>query len=560
MSRPKKMCPAPMMSRRRFLRDLGVSAAAVPLLVGLDSLYAKAQVPAVPKKRFVFMYSPNGILYSAWRIPQPGASLDIADGTLLDDPARTLQPLSSNAGKLLVLDRLSLIGARPVYNDPTTTALTINGTTVQPSSVDGIPHPGGDQKGMGNLLTGQVLIGGENNFGSAGLGNGISVDQVIANQLFKGRVRFPSLQLAVMGTNDLYAYSDREVEKVLSYSAPANPLVPVSDPFVLYNLLFGNPTMAQTAANLRLLMDKTVLDGVQADFTRIQPKVSSADWQILQQHQQSVRDIEGQLTAAAVASCAAPTAPAAPAGVDITNPAATLSWTEIPGVTPTSGKMLIDLMVQALACGLTNVVTFQWAHAEDNLTYPWVNNGAGLPPSQCGLSGVGQHNMAHERDPNLIFIDQWYASQFNYMVTQLDGIPESGMPGTSVLDNSLLMHTSEVSDAASHISDNMAITLAGSNGGYFKQGQALRFNSVFTPLAIPPNSDPNSYFLSDEWYTTAVQAAAQDQATVSGPDLSNNDLMASILDSFGLDITEVAPSIADPRFFHGLLPGVRAGS
>jgi Protein of unknown function (DUF1552) len=560
MSRPKPMCPAPTMSRRRFLRDLGVSAAAVPLLVGLDSLYAKAQVPVVPKKRFVFMYSPNGILYSAWRIPQPGASLDIADGTLLNDPARTLQPLSSNAGKLLVLDRLSLIGARPVYNDPTTTALTINGTTVQPSSVDGIPHPGGDQKGMGNLLTGQVLIGGENNFGSAGLGNGISVDQVIANQLFKGRVRFPSLQLAVMGTNDLYAYSDREVEKVLSYSAPANPLVPVSDPFVLYNLLFGNPTMAQTAANLRLLMDKTVLDGVQADFARIQPKVSSADWQILQQHQQSVRDIEGQLTAAAVASCAAPTGPAAPAGVDITNPAATLSWTEIPGVTPISGKMLIDLMVQALACGLTNVVTFQWAHAEDNLTYPWVNNGAGLPPSQCGLSGVGQHNMAHERDPNLIFIDQWYASQFNYMVTQLDGIPESGMPGTSVLDNSLLMHTSEVSDAASHISDNMAITLAGSNGGYFKQGQALRFNSVFTPLAIPPNSAPNSYFLTDEWYTTAVQAAAQDQATVSGPDLSNNDLMASILDSFGLDITEVAPSIADPRFFHGLLPGVRAGS
>jgi hypothetical protein len=560
MSRAKKMWPAPTMSRRRFLRDLGVSAAAVPLLVGLDSLYAKAQVPVVPKKRFVFMYSPNGILYSAWRIPQPGASLDIADGTLLSDPARTLQPLSPNADKLLVLDRLSLIGARSVYNDPTTAALTINGTTVQPSSVDGIPHPGGDQKGMGNLLTGQVLIGGDDNFTSPGLGNGISVDQVIANQLFKGKVRFPSLQLAVMGTNDLYDYNDRQVEKVLSYSGPANPLVPVSDPFVLYNLLFGSPTLAQTATNLRLLMDKTVLDGVQADFTRLQPKVSSADWQILQQHQQSVRDIEGQLTAAAVASCTAPLAPAAPAGVDITSAAATLSWTEMPGVTPVSGKMLIDLMVQALACGLTNVVTFQFAHAEDNLVYPWVNNGAGLPPSQCGLSGVGQHNMAHERDPNLIFIDQWYASQFNYMITQLDEIPESGMPGTSVLDNSLLMHTSDVSDASSHISDNMAITLAGSNGGYFKQGQALRFNSVFTPLAIPPNSDPSSYFLTDEWYTTAVQAAALDQATVSGPDLSNNDLMASILDSFGLDIAEVAPSIADPRFFHGLLPGVKFGS
>lgn len=559
MSGPTRSQANVTMSRRRFLRDLGVSAASVPLLVGLDSLYAKAQVSAIPKKRFVFMYSPNGMLYSAWRIPQPGANLSIADGALLNDPARTLQPLAPNAGKILVLDRLSLIGARSVYNDPGAPPLTTNGVTVQPSSADGFAHPGGPQKGMGNLLTGQVLTGGVNNFGSAGLANGISVDQVIANVLFKGKVKFPSLQLAVMGSNDLYDYSDRQVEKELSYTAPASPLLPTSDPFLLYHLLFGSGTTLQ-ATNLRLLMDKTVLDGVQADISRLQPKVSSADWQILQQHQQAVRDIEGQLTAVGVASCTAPPALAAPAGVDVTDPKATQMWTEIAGTMPTSGKMLIDLMVQALACGLTNVVTFQWAHAEDNTSYTWVNNGHGLPPTQCNLNGVGQHNMAHERDPNLIFVDQWYASQFNYMITQLGAIPESGMPGTTLLDNSLLMHTSEVSDGAAMISDNMAITLAGSNGGYFKQGQAIRFNSVFTPLPIPPNTDPSSYFLTNDWYTTAVQAAAKDQATVSGPDLSNNDLMATILDSFGLDVTAVAPSIADPRFFHGLLPGVKVGT
>jgi hypothetical protein len=277
--------------------------------------------------------------------------------------------------------------------------------------------------------------------------------------------------------------------------------------------------------------------------------------------QQALRDIETQLTMTARNLCNTPQgAPMAPAGVDVTDPRATLAWTEIAGMMPVAGKMLMDLMVQALACGLTNVVTFQWAHAEDNSSYGWVNNGADLPPSQCNLSGVGQHNMAHERDPNLIFIDQWYASQFNYMITQLDGIPESGMPGTTLLDNSLLMHTSEVSDGSAHISDNMAITLAGSNGGYFKQGQLLRFNSVFTPLPIPANADPSSYFLTNDWYTSSVQTAAEDQGKVSGADLSNNDLMASILDSFGLDVTTIAPSIADPRFFHGLLPGVKVGT
>jgi hypothetical protein len=51
MSGPTRLQTKVTMSRRRFLRDLGVSAAAVPLLVGLDSLYAKAQVAAVPNFR-----------------------------------------------------------------------------------------------------------------------------------------------------------------------------------------------------------------------------------------------------------------------------------------------------------------------------------------------------------------------------------------------------------------------------------------------------------------------------------------------------------------------------
>jgi hypothetical protein len=331
--------------------------------------------------------------------------------------------------------------------------------------------------------------------------------------------------------------------------------MPVSDPFVLYKKLFIDPAMSQSAANARLLMDKTVLDAVQADFARLQPKVSSADWQILQQHQQAVRQIELQLTAAAKFACTVPSPPAAPAGVNVSDPMATLAWTQMPGSFPIAGGMLIDLIVQAFACGLTNVVTLQWAYEEEDLAYTWVN----LPASQIGFLASGHHGMCHERDPRLIFIDQWYASQFGKIVTEMDALATSGASG-SLLDNSLLMYSSCLSDGAAHISDNLPITLAGSNGGYFKQGKLLRFNDVFTPLAIPPTSDPNSYFLTQAWDDTPIQTAATDSRTIGTPDLSNNDLFASILDSFGLDITTVAPSMADPRFFHGLLPGVKVGT
>jgi len=575
----------PTISRRRFLRDLGVSAGAVPLLAGLDTLYAKAQVPVVPKQRFIVMYTPNGQLYSSWRIPIDPATAgptapfitDITAGAgnaaLMSPttiwghpvsasstlgPIATAPPLGMSASKLLILDRLSMIAARPVYNDPGAPSLTINGVTVKPSSVDGVAHPGGHQKGMGSLLTGQVLKGGADNFGSAGLGNGISVDQVLANTVFKGKVKFPSLQIAVMGTNDLYGYNDRQVDKEMSYAAPVTPIVPVSDPFVLFNTVFGAGGGTGTATGggptPQQLADKSILDAVQADFTRLQSKLSMADWQLLQQHQTAVRDIETQLTAVFKLSCAAPTAPAAPSGVNISDATATLAWTEIPGMTPVSGKMLMDIMIQAVACGLTNVVTFQWTHSEDNLSFPWLT----LPPSQCNLNGIGHHNMSHERDPNLLIVDGWYASQFNYMITQLDSITDSGTAST-VLDNSLLMYTSCLSDGSAHISDNAYFALAGSNGGYFKTGKLIRYNDVYTPLGV--GVDP----LSNAWYTKTgagggVQTAQQDQGKVGDPDLSNNDLFGSIFDSFGLDIQTVAPSIADPRFFHGNLPSVKVGT
>src|SRR6516225_6822587 len=134
-------------NRRNFLRQLGVSAATVPFVVGLDSLYAKADVPAASKKRFIFMYSPNGNLYYSWRLRVQGPDVDISDGKALAAPNLLLKPLQPNASKLLVLDRLSWISARAMYNTGA-------------GAADGKDHPGGHQKGMGSLLTGRQLIGG----------------------------------------------------------------------------------------------------------------------------------------------------------------------------------------------------------------------------------------------------------------------------------------------------------------------------------------------------------------------------------------------------------------
>jgi len=514
-------------NRRNFLRTLGVSAATVPFVVGLDSLYAKAAVTGVPKKRFVFMYSPNGNLYYNWRLRVQGPDVDISDGKALAAPNLIMHPLQANASKLLVLDRLSWIAARSIYQDAK-------------GSLDGLDHPGGHQKGMGSLLTGRTLTGGVGNGGNAGLANGISVDQAIATQVFAGKAKFPSIEVGVQVNENL---TDRYDDKRVSYDGPAKPRTPANDPFELFKNTFGSPTGDSKAGAMRAFMDKSVLDAAVADFNRLQPKLSTADRQLLQQHADSIRGIETQF--ATVVDCGMITAPATPAGVTAGDAAATHKWAMTPANFPAVGSMMTDIIVQAVACGLTNVVTFQWANSESDMQLPWIKE------IDYTTNHSGHHGMSHARDPNLLYIDQWYATQFNTLIEKFKAIPDSGASGT-LLDNSLLMWSSCLGDASAHQSNNAPIVLAGTNGGYFKTGRNIQFNSVYTPAQWA--GDPIGATEGAKLTAAADAVRSGDQKTVGTPDLSNNDLMVSILNSFGVEAT----TFGDPRFCKGPLPGIKA--
>lgn len=494
--------PKHTISRRRFLRDIGVSAAAVPFVVGLDSLYAHAQTPTIPKRRLIVMYSPNGVLYGNWRVPTAGAEFDISDGKLLDNPSIVLQPLKENASKLLVLDRVSLVGARQMYQTAET-------------APDKINHPGGHQKGLGNLLTGQVLIGGNSTNGDAGLAHGISVDQQLATTIFAGKSKFPSLEIGVQVNENL---TDRYVDKRMSYDGSRKPRTPQNDPFVLFKQVFGSGTPGSN--NQRADIDKSVLDSVLADFSRLGTKLSSADKQLLDQHATSIRTIENQL--ATVVNCGSITAPTAPTGIDINDPVATHKWAMQSANFTTVSDLQMNIMVQAVACGLTNIVTFMWSNSETDMQFPWLN------------VLKGHHGMSHARDTDLLKVDSWYGTQFNTLINKMKAIPDSGSAGT-LLDNSLLMWTSCLSDGASHHSDNMPITLAGSNGGYFRQGKLIRYNDTFTT------------------------DATKDQNKIGTPDKSNSDLLVSIMNSFESAAGKpLSTTFGDPRFCNGPLPSIKA--
>src|SRR6478672_7321886 len=138
----------PYRSRREFLRDLGLGAAALPFVLNLPSLGFANQTRR--KQRLVVMFSPNGIVPKEFWPDEEGAKFTLKE---------ILKPLAPVQDKTLVLHGV---------------CDKVRG--------DGDSH----MRGIGCLLTGTELYPGNIQGGSdtpAGWSSGISIDQEIKNLL-----------------------------------------------------------------------------------------------------------------------------------------------------------------------------------------------------------------------------------------------------------------------------------------------------------------------------------------------------------------------------------------
>src|SRR5262249_21163208 len=145
-------------TRRDFLRDLGIGAAALPFVLNLPGVAAAD--PQQRKQRLVIMFSPDGVVPSTFWPDEEGESFTLKE---------SLKPLEPFRDRTLVLHGV---------------CDRVRG--------DGDAH----MRGIGCLLTGVELYPGNVQGGSdtpAGWASGISVDQEIKNFLQRNpatRTRF----------------------------------------------------------------------------------------------------------------------------------------------------------------------------------------------------------------------------------------------------------------------------------------------------------------------------------------------------------------------------------
>src|SRR5213592_1535414 len=215
--------------RRQFIKQLGLSAASLPFLMGLPSLGLAS--PARPRQRLIIMFSPNGTIPPAFWPDEEGQEFK------LKEIMTSLEPFKD---RMLIPHGLSN---------------KVRG--------DGDGH----MRGMSCLLTGIELFPGNIQGGSdtpAGWASGISIDQEIKN-FFQSReetrTRFGSLEFGV-GVTDRADLWTR-----MSYARPNKPVAPISDPYQMYGKLYGQLKDKQSV--------RSILDDVQQDLKKVTKMISA---------------------------------------------------------------------------------------------------------------------------------------------------------------------------------------------------------------------------------------------------------------------------------------------
>ena len=402
-------------TRREFIRDIGIAAAAVPFITNLPSIGLANQQRR--KQRLVIMFSPNGVVPNTF---WPDAEGNLANMTLKE----SLSPL------------------QPFVNR----TLTLHGICDRVRG-DGDAH----MRGMGCLLTGVELFPGNVQGGSdtpAGWARGISIDQEIKNHLQSNeatRTRFGSLEFGVMVPNRADTWTR------MVYSGPNRPIAPIDDPYQMFNRLYGRVRDQETVSS--------VLDDVRGDLQRVAAAVSPEDRRLLEDHATFVREMERDFQAERERTRVGHAAPQLEANVRNEN-----------NNMPRTTRMQIDLMVNSFVADFARVATLQITNSVGGARMNWLR----ITENHHELS----HKADSDRDAQdqLTKINKWYCEQLAYLARRLAETPEPG-GGGSLLDNTLIVWTNELGKGNSHTLDNIPFVLVG-NGLDFRMGRSLRYNRV----------------------------------------------------------------------------------
>ena len=300
------------------------------------------------------------------------------------------------------------------------------------SVVSGTSHPG---VSGGHTAEASIFSACPNSRGG-GSRNTISIDQLMAKHLGH-ETRFPSL---VLNTGN---------ERSPSYTENGAMVPAERDPRKIFAKLFVDDSPEAKKREAELVRGgKSVMDIVGAEAKALQREVGVGDRDKLDAWFTGVRELEKRLEVDEQwINKPKPKVKKQPASGDRNN-AADLK------------RAMLDVVFLALQTDSTRFVTL---HCTGNT----VKALEGVDESYHGLS---HHGRDEEKLDQLAIVEQAMIDTWGNFLRDLKGVDQNG---TKLLDDTMVLLTSNLGNASSHDNKNMPVLFA---GGGFKHGQHLAFN------------------------------------------------------------------------------------
>jgi hypothetical protein len=309
---------------------------------------------------------------------------------------------------------------------------------------------------------------------------GVSADQIAAREL-GADTPFPSLELCTETKPGSGQACTAEfgcgMGSTISFRTAKQPLPMEHNPRKLFYRLFGQ---GDTAAEREAISAQTgsLLDLVGAEAASLRGRLGPADQTRMAEYLDSVREIERQAQKLKDQDFAKLDLPDAPAGV--------------PADFDAHITLQFDLAALAYRAGLTRIVSMMMAAEISMLTYNQVGISEAFHP-------LSHHQNNADKMARLAVVQTYHSAVFARFLETLKNTPDGD---GSLLDHSILLYGSNMSDSNLHNANPLPSLVFGHGYGAVRGGQHLKFapdtphaNLILTLLSragVPVESLGNS--------------------------------------------------------------------
>jgi hypothetical protein len=407
------------LSRRTFLRGAGVTVA----LPFLESM-VPAQTPlrntaAVPKTRLGCFYVPHGATMYKWTPTGEGKDFQFSE---------TLSPLEKYRDRLCVISNLAHQAAR------------------------------GADAGAEHARSAAIFLsGGQPQKNSVRVG--VTVDQIAAEHIGQD-TPLPSIELAIedvslsCGAGYGCAYFN-----TIAWRTPTVPLPMENSPQVVFEKLFGDGGTTEQRLT-RKREDRSILDAIMEETLGLKKDLPASDKARVDGYLDDIREIERRIKTVLDKSAQGgqQNVPDAPVGT--------------PEAFEDHIKLMFDLLLLAYQSEMTRVATLMYAKDLSPASYPASGN-------RGGFHGASHHANVKANMDSFALINKYHVQMLTYFVEKLSKTPDGD---GNLLDHSMLLYGSSMSNGNQHDHDPLPILLVGGASGQL-QGNRHIVTPAHTPMS-----------------------------------------------------------------------------